>query len=162
MRRIGLLLVTMAVALVVASGVALAVVKEGGPGRDTLIGTNASDTLSGRGGSDRINGRAGNDVISGGAGNDEIIYGLNGGPGADAISGGPGRDGLVAGPLRESAVDTLSGGGGADFIVANNRPASMDIVTCGSGHDRVFTDRKDVVSGDCEEVYLGGLIGGLA
>jgi hypothetical protein len=54
MRRILLLLAMMALTLLVASGVALAVVKEGGPGRDTLIGTNGSDTLSGRGGIDRI------------------------------------------------------------------------------------------------------------
>jgi len=45
MRRTILLLVTMTLTLVVASGVALAVTKIGTDGRDTLRGTNAADTL---------------------------------------------------------------------------------------------------------------------
>jgi Ca2+-binding RTX toxin-like protein len=151
MRRTILLLASMALTLLVASGVALAVVKVRGPGHDTLVGTNASDTLSGRGGDDRVYGLDGNDVISGGPGNDGMLDGLNG---ADVISGGAGDDFLVDGPLRESAVDTLSGGGGDDFIVADNRPASMDIVTCGSGHDIVFADTKDIVGDDCERVKV--------
>src|SRR5215213_1606108 len=140
MKRTMLLLSAIALILLVACGVALAVVKTGGPGRDTFIGTKGPDTLSGGGGRDRIEGRGGTDVLSGGAGDDF----------------------LVDGPLREYAVDTLSGGGGDDFILVNNRPASRDIVSCGRGYDLVFTDTKDVVSGDCEEVYRGGAIGGLA
>ena len=73
MRGILLLLAVMALTLVVASGVALALIKDGGPGHDTLFGTKGSDTLSGRGGADRIDGRGGNDQISGGAGNDHFF-----------------------------------------------------------------------------------------
>jgi hypothetical protein len=50
MRRTILLLATMALTLLVASGVALAVTKIGTDGPDTLRGTNGDDNLLGRGG----------------------------------------------------------------------------------------------------------------
>ena len=34
------------------------------------------------------------------------------------------------------------------------RAAAPDIVTCGSGFDRVLADTKDVVAPDCEKVVL--------
>ena len=49
MRRTLLLLTTMVVALLLASGVALAVNKVGTNGPDTLRGTNGDDNLLGRG-----------------------------------------------------------------------------------------------------------------
>jgi hypothetical protein len=49
MRRTVVLLATMVLTLLVASGVALAVVKIGTDGPDFLIGTKGSDVLSGRG-----------------------------------------------------------------------------------------------------------------
>src|SRR5215207_8878653 len=158
-RRIILLLSAMALTLLVASGVALAVTKVGGPGHDTLIGTKGPDTLSGRGGDDRIKGRAGKDVITGGPGNDEpLVLGgsgtLDGGWGADVISGGAGDDFLVDGPEREAAVDTLSGGDGHDVIFVHNIAASRDIVSCGSSVDLVRADTKDVVSDNCESVVI--------
>ena len=130
MRRTILLLATMALTLLVASGVALAVTKIGTDGPDILWGTRGSDQLLGMGGSDDIIGRAGQDVIS----------------------GGPGRDILVDGPFREGAVDTLEGGDGNDFLHAENRPAARDIVSCGAGRDLAFVDRKDIVSDDCERI----------
>jgi len=104
MRRTVVLLATMALTLLVASGVALAVTRIGTDGPDTLMGTKGSDQLLGKGGSDRINGRGGNDVISGGPGNDEFSGPrpdgiLAGGRGADVISGGPGGDLLMAAGL---------------------------------------------------------------
>jgi hypothetical protein len=45
MRRTILLMATMALTLLVASGVALAITKIGGPGPDTLMGTNKADNL---------------------------------------------------------------------------------------------------------------------
>ena len=63
MRRVSLLLVTMVVALVMGSGVALAAVKYGTEGRDVLIGTNEEDVLYGRGGSDFLAGREEDDVL---------------------------------------------------------------------------------------------------
>jgi Ca2+-binding RTX toxin-like protein len=48
-------------------------------------------------------------------------------------------------------VDTLYGDSGDDFLFSDNNPAGKDIVYCGSGRDRVFADRKDVLY-DCERV----------
>jgi hypothetical protein len=49
MRGVVLVLATMVLTLLVASGVALAIIKVGGPEPDTLMGTKGSDTLAGRG-----------------------------------------------------------------------------------------------------------------
>jgi Ca2+-binding RTX toxin-like protein len=163
MRRLVLLLTAMALSLLVASGVALAVIKTGIDGPDNLLGTKGSDVLSGRGGTDWIEGRAGNDIISGGPGNDSnpaqsrASGMLDGGPGADVISGGRGHDTLKGGPLVDSAVDILEGGDGDDMLHANNRPAARDIVSCGAGIDEAGVDRKDIVSDDCEMIYRGGI-----
>jgi hypothetical protein len=54
MRRVALVLAAMALALLLASGVALAVTKIGTDGPDTLRGTNRADNLVGRGGGDII------------------------------------------------------------------------------------------------------------
>jgi Ca2+-binding RTX toxin-like protein len=132
MRRTILLMVTMALTLLVASGVALAVTRIGTDGPDTLRGTRGSDQLLGMGGSDRINGR----------------------PGKDVISGGPGGDTLIDGPIREGAVDTLAGGAGNDELVTWNRPVARDVVSCGTGRDFAFVDRKDIVSDDCERILI--------
>jgi hypothetical protein len=51
--------------------------------------------------------------------------------------------------------DTLSGGEGNDVFWVDNDPAGKDIVTCGSGFDRVLADRADVVAPDCEKVSIG-------
>ena len=50
-------------------------------------------------------------------------------------------------------MDTLSGGPGDDTLIPINDPAGKDLVSCGGGHDEVFADRADVVSGDCERVH---------
>jgi len=159
MRRTIVLVATMALTLLVASGVAWAVIKVGGPGPDTLMGTKGSDTLAGRGNSDWIDGRAGKDVINGGPGDDDplspAIGILDGGPGADVISGGPGGDMLIDGPSPgDSAVDILYGGDGNDFFITDNRPPARDIVSCGAGRDFASVDPKDIVRGDCERVQL--------
>ena len=91
------------------------------------------------------------DNALGGPGND-LVNGLRG---SDNIVGGDGSDLLSVGPLRDAAVDTIYGAGGNDWVIAKNEPASKDIVTCGSGFDRVSADRKDVVAGDCERGYFG-------
>ena len=175
MRRTILLVATMALTLLVASGVALAITKIGTDGHDNLKGTNGSDTLVGMGGNDRIKGRGGADVIVGGRGN-EYEWGMFGGRGADDMSGGPGRDYvfgasgpdvLKGGPgndwvdaqganwrNRETSVDVLSGGGGNDFLTPFTIPAALDIVRCGAGRDRAIVDSKDQVADDCETVRV--------
>ena len=153
----------------------MAVARSGGPGDDTLRGTNGSDALAGNGGNDDLLGLKGTDGLSGGEGRDLVLGGneagpqvgdraLSGGPGgdfvgggkgSDALSGGPGRDGMYAGPpRREEAddVDASSAGDGDDAIEAKNVPAAMDIIDCGRGFDRVLVDSKDVTS-DCEKEF---------
>jgi hypothetical protein len=72
-RRLGLVLLMMGVALVVGSEVAIAAVKFGTDGRDELIGTNSADRLFGKGASDFLAGKKRDDVFHGGSGNDFIM-----------------------------------------------------------------------------------------
>jgi len=166
----------MVVALLLASGVALAVNKIGTDGPDTLRGTNGDDNLIGKGGNDRLFGLRGRDTLLGGPGKDWVDThptgartgdkNLLGGPGNDIVIGGwssdkvvgeEGNDLLPDGPERDVALDIVSGGTGTDVIfVASLRlkATAEDIVTCGSGFDRVHADTKDVVAPDCEKVVL--------
>ena len=66
MRRSILLLTVLAATLALASGVALAVTRQGGPGNDVVLGTNGPDDLGGGFGSDTIIGFGGKDVMWGG------------------------------------------------------------------------------------------------
>ncbi len=151
MRRVTLMLAAMALALLLASGVALAVNKTGTNGPDILRGTNKDDNLLGRGGKDILLGLGGKDNLLGGTGNDVAL----GDRGSDNILGESGNDLLSDGPLTEFSHDHLFGGGGNDVLDAFNQPAFEDTIVCGSGFDRVLADRKDVVADDCERVAVG-------
>ena len=169
MRRAILVVATMALTVLVASGVALAVTKIGTNGPDTLRGTKGDDTLYGLGGNDTLLGRPGNDNLLGGAGKD-VVYGghgtdnavggdgndaLDGAHGSDNIAGGDGNDFMLDGESHGGATDILYGGAGTDVINPANKPAGKDLVSCGPGVDRVLADRKDVISPDCERVTVG-------
>jgi Ca2+-binding RTX toxin-like protein len=90
MRRAILLLAVTAATLLVASGVAFAVTKLGGPGDNTIYGINNPDKIDGRSGDDTIYGLGGDDrctldgYLIGGQGNDTIY----GGAGDDIFGGG--------------------------------------------------------------------------
>ena len=129
----------------------------GTPGPDELRGTRWVEALLGLGGDDRLYAAGGGDSLSGGAG-DDVLVGyrrsdrLDGGSGDDNLRGHSGEDRLVGGPGR----DYLFGGDGRDRIFA--RDGERDIVICGRvseavGRDRVWADRVDFVSRDCELVY---------
>ena len=175
MRRTIMLLATMALTLLVASGVALAVTRIGTSGPDTLRGTNGDDNLVGLGGQDNLFSLDGTDNLAGGLGKDNVLAGderrpgrgdknLDGGPGNDAVFGGKGSDKIVGGEgkdwlfeccLREFSKDTLSGGSGNDVIDVWHKPAAVqDVVACGSGFDRVIADRASLVAPDCEKVVV--------
>jgi Ca2+-binding RTX toxin-like protein len=98
-----------------------------------IIGSQRADYLAGGGGNDVIDGRGGNDTILGGAGDDKLY----GGAGNDVIDGGTGSDHIY-------------GGAGSDTIRATD--GMKDWVDCGSGRDRAYVDRVDVVNKDCESV----------
>src|SRR5215213_6217877 len=99
MKRTILLVATMALTLLVASGVALAVTKIGGPGPDTLRGTNGADNLLGKGGNDALFGLGGSDNLLGDAGKDWVLGGneRRAGGGDKNLLGGPGNDGVLGG-----------------------------------------------------------------
>jgi Ca2+-binding RTX toxin-like protein len=175
MRRTIVLLATMTLTLLVASGVALALTKIGTDGPDYFRGTNGDDILIGKGGNDILNSQAGDDNLVGGRGKDVVVGGksccdesdfsggdknLLGGRGNDAVVGGKGSDNilgeegndfLASGPPGESSANRLSAGDGND-VIAVRQPGAKDIVTCGGGFDRVFAERIDVVASDCERV----------
>src|SRR5215211_2626460 len=134
---------------------------------DNLIGKGANDTLLPLAGDDTLLGGPGKDVVNGGsfaeplAGNKNLVGGegndaVEGGLGSDNVLGGEGNDYLFGGEFEPPAVkDTLSGADGDEVIDVLNDPAAKDIVTCGSGLDRVLADRADVVAPDCEKVSIG-------
>jgi len=117
----------MSVALLLASGVALAVSKSGGNGDDVLKGTDGRDTISGGGGDDLIYGKDERDRLYGDSGADEV----HGNRGDDQIFGGQG-------------VDKAFGGQGDDFINLLDEHGG-DQADCGPGNDEVHIDPDDVV-----------------
>jgi len=184
LRRTILMVVTMVIPLLVAGGVALAVTKIGTNGPDTLRGTNKADTLIGKGGNDRLFSLAGTDNLLGGPGKDVVFGGrivgrccddndfssgdknVAGGPGNDQVNGGKDSDNILGGRgndyLFEGAepgvakIDNIFAGAGNDAVwVLNWSPRGTDVVSCGSGFDRVLADRLDVIASDCERVFYG-------
>ena len=178
MRRTIVMLATVALTLLVASGVALAVTRIGTDGPDTLRGTKGNDDLIGKGGNDKLLALAGNDTLLGGPGKDTVNGGslarpfrgdkqLVGGPGNDLVQGGLDSDNVVGqegndllvdgdnGAVSAPQKDNLAAGDGNDVIGSINKPADVDVIVCGSGFDRVLVDRIDVVAPDCEKVFVG-------
>ena len=152
MLRYLLVISAVVAALALASGVAVAVVKNGGPGDDTIRGTDNPDTLRGGAGDDTIVGLAardrlagddGDDTIDGGSGNDDL---LGGSPrslgdslppkespaGNDTLRGGPGDDFLDG----YEGEDSLSGGSGSDIILdGEGHGGQLDTLSGGPGND---------------------------
>jgi Ca2+-binding RTX toxin-like protein len=173
MRRAILLLTVMAATLVVASGVALAVTRQGGPGNDVVLGTGGPDDLGGGSGLDSILGFGGKDVLAGGLlppspgafpppevgpNNDVLIGGsdndvLRPNWGSDQILGGTGDDILFDGEDVGGSYDILIGDTGNDVLYPLNAPARQDLTGCGAGTDVAHVDRTDVVVG-CERVLF--------
>jgi Ca2+-binding RTX toxin-like protein len=147
MRRTIVLLATMALTVLVASGVALAVTKIGGPGPDTLRGTNGADNLLGNGGNDVLYALGGRDTLLGGEGKDWVMGGnqrhpqggektLVGGPGNDGVAmgrgssngvGGAGNDLLVEEVTPGFSTNTYSGDPGNDVFLVNNKPPNKSL-----------------------------------
>ena len=176
-QRATLLLSTMAAALLMAGGVALAQTIScsaqnacvGTEQADTMTGTNNSDLyLYGGGGADTMYGKGGSDHIDGGAGKDEIRGGdgrdyLAGGRGmsgpdvsSDYVYGGKGRD-VIWGGHADGETDHIYGGEGDDVIKADSlsrseAPPTEEVIDCGAGEDEVWFTNGDVtdVVKNCE------------
>ena len=176
MRRAILLLTVMAAALVLGSGIALAVNKVGTQGRDFLKGTGGADNLVGRADNDRIFSLAGKDILIGGTGKDllwggairslhhdlPVDYTSSGGE--KKLVGGSGNDVLYGG--RRS--DIILGNEGNDFLIGNDFLSGnageyshpvKDTLSGGEGNDVFAVDNdpagKDVVTcgGDFDRVF---------
>jgi Ca2+-binding RTX toxin-like protein len=149
MRRVTLVLAAMALALLLASGVAWAVNKTGTDGPDTLSVTNEGDNLVGQGGNDDISGVGGRDVVVGGGGRDVVQGGpppprpevpprceaasnnnddLTGGAGNDFLNGNVGTDRLAGGPGDDVLWEEVCFGGGGES-------GKFEILMGGAGND---------------------------
>jgi Ca2+-binding RTX toxin-like protein len=149
MKRTMLLIVSMTLALLVVTGVAVAqdgVSKvcdtncQGTDGDDHLIGTANPNTIRGLEGADLIEGKAGDDTLYGGPGGDAIY----GGYGEEKVHGGSGSDYVDGG----YAKDYIDAGSGNDTVAAKD--GFRDQIYCGEGFDRVYVDGIDVLH-DCEK-----------
>jgi hypothetical protein len=173
MRRLPLLFATMAMALVLSTGVAIALTVDCTAGRG-CVGTDEPDTLNGSAGDDDMDARQANDEIFGNDGHDwmqgdayaptdsstdgdDRVFGragydgMVGYGGSDLLSGGDARDFIEA--IENSnnpGEDTVYGGGGNDFI--NAIDGIKDTINCGKGaKDRVYYDENiDTVANNCE------------
>ncbi|WP_017327051.1 hypothetical protein [Synechococcus sp. PCC 7336] len=127
----------------------------GGPGDDTLRGTDDDDTLVGFGGDDSLSGRDDDDLLVGGTGADTLRGGdgddtLIGGSGPDSLAGGEGYDYLFGG----GGSDTLAGGRDDDLLEGN---AGTDSLRGGSGEDTLKGGvGNDTLRGGSDEDLLEG------
>jgi Ca2+-binding RTX toxin-like protein len=102
---------------------------DGGPGNDTIIGSQGADFLQGGDGTDRIAGLAGEDILLGGSGDDT----LNGGAGFDQVGGMDGNDILFGGPDG----DFVGGGAGDDQMISDPTVDGGDVFAGFTGNDTV-------------------------
>ena len=164
MRRTLLLMATTALALLVASGVALAAsINCPNASGGSCTGTNADDALYGTPQVDRMDGRGGEDLMYGYGANDRMEGGdetglgdkMRGGGGADTMLGQRGGDALYGG----TGDDTIRGGPGNDLIEGNR---GNDTLSTGAGSDRVNAQdgqRDRIICTDASErvFYDAGL-----
>jgi Ca2+-binding RTX toxin-like protein len=143
-RRAVVLAVAAVLALVVASGAALADNIQGAAGGNRLVGTDGRDNISGAGGADDISGKGGRDRLFGDAGNDDVFGGDQG----DRLQAGTGQDDLF-------------GQQGNDFVNAIDGQFN-DSVDCGEGENDVAAVDGVIFGGDgdefapnCERLYFG-------
>lgn len=82
------------------AGISAPQTRNGGLGRDRLIGYSGSDVLQGRSGADLLQGNLGRDRLLGGSQSDN----LSGGDGSDRLTGGGGQDSLTGGAGRDRFI----------------------------------------------------------
>lgn len=107
-------------------------------GLPRIVGTDRAEQIKGTRSAEEIRGLGGPDEIVDGRGRDDVY----GGSGADDLIGYGG----------DTTVDRFSGGGGNDTVQSRDVPAAKDLVSCGAGSDKVYADKADFVSEDCERV----------
>jgi Ca2+-binding RTX toxin-like protein len=130
-----LLLASIALAVVVAGGVAYAANIAGTGGDDVLTGTEARDTLNPFGGNDVVYALGGNDDVRHSYGNDKIY----GGAGNDTLRGGFDNDEIWGGPGKD-LIDCA-------YVASRDKGEAYDIAHAHLGEDTVV-DCKTVVYND--------------
>jgi Ca2+-binding RTX toxin-like protein len=133
MKRTTGALVTMLVVVFLAAGPALAALP-------LIVGTHHAEQIRGTNNAEEIRGLGGSDEIVDGRGRDDVY-------------GNAGVDNLI-GYGGDTSVDHFYGGAGRDIIQSRDIPAVKDYVCCGTGVDRVYADKADIVSGNCEKVSI--------
>lgn len=98
---------------------------DGGPGDDTLLGSNGIDLLIGGDGNDFIDGQQGNDVIFLGAGDDVVRW--DPGDGSDTIEGQAGHDRLIFNGSAGSEIYDASANGARVRFTRNLGNIVMDL-----------------------------------
>src|SRR5215218_5508375 len=142
MRKTLLLLTTMALALLLAAGMALAapitcqvgVTCKGTSSADTITGTTSNDTIKGRGGDDtitaldgkdKIDGGPNNDTMDGGAGNDTYLFANFWG--IDRISADSGGVDTLSFAPHATAYTTFPGAGVSASLVGDGATTCADL-----------------------------------
>jgi Ca2+-binding RTX toxin-like protein len=177
MRRTIVLLVSIALTTVMASGVALAATVNcvagdpsciGTPNPDTINGSSDADSMYGRAGADNMRGNEGADYLQGDRGADHL--GGDEGPDTlwggsskgvgpldnsdDVVHGGIESDYIYSGFAQKGSIDHVFGDRGNDTVEAEKAygyPKTKDIVDCGPGqNDTVYFDKGLDVVTNCE------------
>jgi Ca2+-binding RTX toxin-like protein len=161
MRKTILVVASVAVAMLVAGGVAWAAtirchggLCKGTPKADTMYGRNVGDAMYGRKGGDTMYGRGGLDALRANEGLDKVYGGsetdrMRGGPGADKLFGGPGGDGGVG----NTGVDRIYGGPGRDGLSGGEgefrfSDVSDDYIHGGKEADSLYGSRDTFIHPD--------------
>ena len=156
MRRTILLVATMAMTLLMASGVALAATihcpndpSQGSPSTqlycygtslaDTMFGSDLTDVMYGKGGADTLHGYGGSDGMYGEKGSDHIY----GDAGADYLLWGGGYDASTL-TYPDTSDDYVHGGGGADYIQAGFAQGGVDRIYGEGGNDSIAASQRAV------------------
>ena len=156
----------------------------GGPGEDSLQGTDAGDRIDGGAGNDNLAGGDGHDLLIGGAGYDRLdggagddVFLVEGqGAGVDIVSGGQGTDTLLGTPgddtfglyLFDAAngveyidggggVNTLAGSGSVDWLdFSATTLVNIDRIEAGDGGDTVIgsSGNDTLVGGGGDDVFI--------
>jgi Ca2+-binding RTX toxin-like protein len=149
MKRTMMLVVgAMAVALVMASGVAWAATVQcqsrfqgvclGTPDPDALRGTSERDFIRALAGADLVRGMGGTDGIMGGRGEDTV----HGGAGSDPFLWGGESGPQGEGPFTDASDDHVYGGAGGDHILGGYAQGGTDHVYGEDGNDYMETYQR--------------------
>ena len=155
MRRLILLVSTMALTLLVAGGVASAATihcpndpSQGSPSgflyclgtslADTMFGSDLRDHMNGKGGADTMHGYGDSDSMEGGNGADHLY----GDAGAESYFWGGAYDRSTS-TYTDTSNDYVHGGSGADLIYGGDAQGGVDRVYGEGGNDYIDASQRD-------------------